>query len=77
MLTHPPIRSDLLAANATDNVTNLSRFQGAVSLNRSFLLWSAPTLPPTPDQGLRFSPRSRSTLYCSCHWCHRCHQLLH
>ncbi len=52
----PTDRSNLLAANATDNVTNLSRFQGAVSLNRSFLLWSALTLPPTPDQGLRFSP---------------------
>ncbi len=29
----PTDRSNLLAANATDNVTNLSRFQGAVSLN--------------------------------------------
>jgi lipopolysaccharide export system protein LptA len=52
----PTDRSNLLAANATDNVTNLSRFQGAVSLNRSFLLWAGDTLPPTPDQGLKFSP---------------------
>jgi lipopolysaccharide export system protein LptA len=52
----PTDRSNLLPANATDNVTNLSRFQAAVSLNRSFLLWSAKTLPPTPEEGLRFSP---------------------
>lgn len=52
----PTDRSDLIPKNATDNVVNLSRFQAAVSMNRSFLLWSGATLPPTPEEGLKYSP---------------------
>jgi lipopolysaccharide export system protein LptA len=52
----PTDQSDLLPANSTDNVANLSRFQGAVSLNKSFLLWAGATLPPSPASGLRYSP---------------------
>jgi lipopolysaccharide export system protein LptA len=52
----PTDRADLLPPNPTSNVANLSRFQGAASLNKSFLLWAGTTLPPTPEQGLRYSP---------------------
>jgi lipopolysaccharide export system protein LptA len=49
-------RQDLLPARYTEPTINLTRFQGAVTLNRGFLLWVAPPLPPTPDAGLRFTP---------------------
>ncbi|MEG3437471.1 DUF3769 domain-containing protein [Pannus brasiliensis CCIBt3594] len=52
----PTDRSDLIPPNSSDNVVNLSRFQGAVSLTKSFALWSGATLPPTPEEGLKYSP---------------------
>jgi hypothetical protein len=52
----PTDRSNLIPPNATDNVVNLGRFQGAVTLNRTFPLWAGTTLPPTPEAGLRFTP---------------------
>jgi hypothetical protein len=39
-----------------NNRISLARYQASASLNRSFLLWSQPPLPPTPDQGLRYTP---------------------
>lgn len=39
-----------------NNRINLTRYQASASLNRSFLLWSGTALPPTPDQGLRYTP---------------------
>ncbi|GAB4461713.1 MAG: DUF3769 domain-containing protein [Elainellaceae cyanobacterium] len=38
-----------------DRVT-LGRFQASAGLTRAFLLWSAPPLPPTAEEGLRYSP---------------------
>ncbi|MBF2084993.1 DUF3769 domain-containing protein [Thermoleptolyngbya sp. C42_A2020_037] len=38
-----------------DRVT-LGRFQASAGLTRGFLLWSAPPLPPTAEEGLRYSP---------------------
>jgi hypothetical protein len=49
-------QADLIPAGSTDNITNLTRFQGAVSLSKPFLLWFAPPLPPTPEEGLRYTP---------------------
>jgi hypothetical protein len=39
-----------------NNRIDLTRYQASASLNRSFLLWSGTPLPPTPDQGLRYTP---------------------
>jgi len=39
-----------------NNRIDLTRYQAAVSLNRVFLLWAGRPLPPTPDQGLRYTP---------------------
>ncbi|MBF2002893.1 MAG: DUF3769 domain-containing protein [Synechococcales cyanobacterium M58_A2018_015] len=35
---------------------DLMRYQATATLSRFFLLWSGTALPPTPDQGLRYSP---------------------
>lgn len=40
----------------TSNLVTLQRYQGAASLNRGFLLWLGKPLPPTPDEGLRYTP---------------------
>lgn len=34
----------------------LTRYQTAVTLNRLFFLWTGTALPPTPTEGLRYSP---------------------
>ncbi|MCS6783478.1 MAG: DUF3769 domain-containing protein, partial [Gloeomargarita sp. SKYG98] len=34
----------------------LMRYQAAVNVSRSFLVWQGKPLPPTPTEGLRFSP---------------------
>ncbi|MBR8832006.1 MAG: LPS-assembly protein LptD [Chroococcopsis gigantea SAG 12.99] len=52
----PTDRLDLLPPVRTNNDINLTRFQGAVSLSKGFLLWTGGTLPPTTEEGLRFSP---------------------
>ncbi len=52
----PTDQADLLPPNPTTNVINLTRFQGAASLSKNFLLWAGNTLPPTPEQGLKFTP---------------------
>ncbi|MEO1096051.1 MAG: DUF3769 domain-containing protein [Cyanobacteria bacterium J06638_28] len=36
---------------------SLGRFQGSLSLTRGFTLWRGTPLPPTRDEGLRFTPR--------------------
>ncbi|HEY9877101.1 MAG TPA: DUF3769 domain-containing protein [Leptolyngbyaceae cyanobacterium] len=50
-------RADLLGPNPANNFASLLRFQGSVALSRAFLLWQGKGLPPTPTEGLRFSPR--------------------
>ncbi|MBD0267063.1 MAG: DUF3769 domain-containing protein [Cyanobacteria bacterium Co-bin8] len=50
-------RPELIGANNASNLTSLFRFQGSVTLDRAFLLWQGQGLPPTPTQGLRYSPR--------------------
>ncbi|HEY9880639.1 MAG TPA: DUF3769 domain-containing protein [Leptolyngbyaceae cyanobacterium] len=50
-------RADLLGPSPLNNFASLLRFQGSVALGRAFLLWEGKGLPPTPTEGLRFSPR--------------------
>ena len=47
---------DLLEPFETEELVNLGRFQGNVSLARVFTLWQGRPLPPTRDEGLRFTP---------------------
>ncbi|MBD2394613.1 DUF3769 domain-containing protein [Cyanobacterium aponinum FACHB-4101] len=49
-------RDNLLRSNRDNNRATLTRFQGAAIVTSNFLLWSGEALPPTPDQGLRFTP---------------------
>ncbi len=48
-------RHSLLGLNSSDNRISLTRLQGAVSLNRPFLLWYGKALPPDPEQGLKYT----------------------
>lgn len=51
---------DLLNFNDDGTLDNtridLARYQAAASLSRFFYLWLGTPLPPTPDQGLRYTP---------------------
>ena len=49
-------RLDLLSADRTNNRISLGRFEGTVQLARGFTLWQGKALPPTPTEGLRYSP---------------------
>jgi len=49
-------RDDLLRSKRENNRATLTRFQGAAIITGNFLLWSGEALPPTPDQGLKFTP---------------------
>ena len=49
-------RADLLAADRDNERINLTRYQGAVFLNKSFPIWSGQALPSTKEQGLRYTP---------------------
>ena len=49
-------RQDLLAAERDNDRVNLTRYQGAIFLNKAFPLWSGEALPVTKDQGLRYTP---------------------
>lgn len=49
-------RADLLAATRTNNRITLTRIQGAAFLGYNFYLWRGNTLPPTPEEGMRYTP---------------------
>lgn len=49
-------RRNLVAAIRDNDRTNLSRFQVAAALSKGFVLWRGSYLPPTPTEGLRYSP---------------------
>ena len=55
-ISAPTDRIDLLPVNRTDNVLNLTRYQGVLSFYRTFSLWENPALPPTPEEGLKYTP---------------------
>jgi hypothetical protein len=49
-------RADLLAADRENNRITLTRIQGAAVLGYNFYLWQGNTLPPTPEEGMRYTP---------------------
>ncbi len=48
-------RQSLLGADSEDRRVSLTRFQGAASLRRPFLLWFGKPLPATPEEGLKYT----------------------
>ncbi|MDJ0578946.1 DUF3769 domain-containing protein [Crocosphaera sp.] len=48
-------RQSLLGADSDDRRVSLTRFQGAASLNKPFLLWFGEALDPTPEEGLKYT----------------------
>ncbi|VEP16117.1 Organic solvent tolerance protein OstA [Hyella patelloides LEGE 07179] len=49
-------REEFLGSNRENDRTNLTRYQAAAFLGKSFLLWQGKTLPITRDGALRYSP---------------------
>jgi hypothetical protein len=49
-------RQDLLESDHKDDLIDLTRYQGAASISRGFMLWQGEALPPTPEEGLRYTP---------------------
>ena len=49
-------REDLLETERTSDRINLTRYQGALFVNKNFRLWSGKPLPSTKEQGLRYTP---------------------
>ncbi len=50
--------ADLLPPIRSNNRATLNRFQANFTLSRGFNLWRGTPLPPTPDQGVRYTPVS-------------------
>ncbi len=49
-------RQELLRSQPEGNRVNLTRYQAAVLLNKSFSIWQGKALPATKDGGLRYTP---------------------
>ena len=49
-------RADLLPAVRENNRITLNRGQASVTFTRPWVLWQGETLPPTAEEGLRYSP---------------------
>ena len=49
-------RLDLLEPIRENDRVSLGRYQGVVTLSKGFLLWQGEGLPPTPTEGLRYTP---------------------
>ena len=49
-------RANLIRANLEEEEINLTRYQGAASLGKSFSLWRGKPLPTTAEEGLRYTP---------------------
>ena len=49
-------RTDLLPPIRANDRISLGRFQASAALSRGFALWQGTTLPPTREQGLKYSP---------------------
>lgn len=49
-------RQELLADDRDNDRVNLTRYQGAAFLSKSFSIWQGQPLPPTKDGGLRYTP---------------------
>ncbi|MDJ0659658.1 MAG: DUF3769 domain-containing protein [Crocosphaera sp.] len=48
-------RPSLIGPESDDRRVSLARVQGAASLNKPFLLWYGQALPPTPEEGLKYT----------------------
>ena len=48
-------RQDLLAVNRDNERINLTRYQGAIFLNKNFSIWRGKALASTKEQGLRYT----------------------
>ncbi|MDJ0601965.1 MAG: DUF3769 domain-containing protein [Crocosphaera sp.] len=48
-------RPSLLGTDSEDRRVSLTRVQGAASVNKPFLLWYGQALPPTPEEGLKYT----------------------
>ena len=48
-------RQSLLNSDSDDRRVSLTRVQGAASLFKPFLLWFGQALPPTPEEGLKYT----------------------
>lgn len=49
-------REKLLRPNRSTNRVTLTRYQGAAIITGNMLLWSGNTLPPTAEEGLKYTP---------------------
>ena len=49
-------QDEFLDLNQDTDLTNLTRYQGAVFLGKSFDIWQGPALPATKEGALRYSP---------------------
>ncbi|NJK49990.1 DUF3769 domain-containing protein [Candidatus Gracilibacteria bacterium] len=49
-------RRDLIDSDKGEDLVSLMRYQGAASLSRGFTLWQGEALPPTAEEGLRYTP---------------------
>ncbi|TAF07274.1 MAG: DUF3769 domain-containing protein [Nostocales cyanobacterium] len=49
-------RQDLLEPQRKNDRISLGRLQGSMSLGKGFLLWQGKPLPPTPTEGLKYTP---------------------
>lgn len=50
-------RKVLLDPFENEGLVSLGRFQGSISADRVFTLWRGQPLPPTAEEGLRYTPR--------------------
>jgi hypothetical protein len=50
-------RVDLLEPDRENDRISLARFLGTATISRGFTLWRGQGLPPTPTEGLRYTPR--------------------
>lgn len=49
-------KPNLLPPGEDEDVVNLTRYQGAVFLNKNFGIWQGDALPSTKEEGLRYTP---------------------
>ena len=48
--------AELLPADETEDIINLTRYQGAAFLNKNFAIWTGKPLPSNKEEGLRYTP---------------------
>lgn len=49
-------RPELLEPVRENNLIDLTRYQGAASISKGFTIWQGEALPPTAEEGLRYTP---------------------